>query len=546
MFESGPSKIRGACGGPEPARAAEVRRPGAGLPVHLLLAAWLGLVFLVGNWFPLRATDLWCHVGYGHWILDHRALPERDPLCPLATVTPLVDTAWLSQVVFALVERAGGVEWISHGFALVLVTTHAILARTFYLQSQSVAVAWAGSVAAVVVGWSRIATVRPENFASLAMAVLLWIVVSSETERRAGQRPRRWPLGIGAPLVMLVWANLHGSFVCGLAVLGCCLLGRAIEAAWAARGIGLARALAASLTDPMTRRWLGACLLGAAATLVNPYGARLWRSTLSFVGNENLRGVVEWMPMTILGPGGRSFALSWVVLLVALRHSRRPVPVAHALMLALFSATAVSNVRMIAWYAPVFAMVVVPHAADLWRRCAPEATATRHRPNPLGRVAAWVLLGWIAFALAPISAGILGRKPRPLERLLGPSTPVALTRHLREHPPPGPVFHPQWWGDWLAREGITPFVTSNIHLVPPETWRDYTQVASGLSGWQQVVDRYGIQTLILDRAEQGVLIAAAARSGRWQPAYEDAQAVVFVRRPAPPSKATVGAGRLGA
>jgi hypothetical protein len=238
--------------------------------------------------------------------------------------------------------------------------------------------------------------------------------------------------------------------------------------------------------------------------------------------------------------------LSWLVLLVALRHSRRPVPVAHALMLALFSVAAVSSVRMIVWYAPVFAVAVVPHAADLWRRWLPKGPVEGYRPNPLWRVAVWVLVGWIAFAVAPISSGLLGREPRRLERLLGPSTPVALTRHLRVHPPPGPVFHPQWWGDWLAREGITPFITSNIHLVPPEVWRDYTQVASGLSGWQQIVDRHGIQTLILDRAEQGVLIAAAARSGRWQPAYEDSQAVMFVRRPAPPPKSPDGgAGRLG-
>jgi hypothetical protein len=496
------------------------------------------LVFLVGNWFPLRATDLWCHVGYGHWILDHRALPERDPFCPWATVTPLVDTAWLSQVVFALVERAGGLEWISHGFALVLVTTHAVLARTFYLQSQCVAVALAGSVAAVGVGWSRIATVRPENFAALAMAILLWIVVSSETEGPVGDRPRRcrWRLGIGVPLVMLVWANLHGSFVCGLAVLGCYLLGRTVEAVWAAKGAGLARALAAPWSDPAVRRWLGACLLGAAATLVNPYGVRLWLATLSFAENENLRGVAEWMPMTIVGPGGKSFALSWVMLLVALRHSRQPLPVASTLMLALFSAAAVSSVRMMAWYAPVFAVAIVPHAADLWRRYFSKAPAEWRCPNPVWRVTGWILVGWIAFALAPISSGLLGREPRRLERLLGPSTPVALTRHLRQHPPLGPVFHPQWWGDWLAREGVTPLVTSNIHLLPPEVWRDYTQVASGLSGWQQIVDRYGVQTLILDRAAQGVLIAAAARSGLWQPTYVDTQAVVFVRRAAAPAE----------
>ena len=77
---------------------------------HLLLVIWLSCLFTLMNHFPLRGTDLWCHVLYGQWILEHRAIPAADPFCPLATSAPVVDSVWLSQVIFALVQRAGGID----------------------------------------------------------------------------------------------------------------------------------------------------------------------------------------------------------------------------------------------------------------------------------------------------------------------------------------------------------------------------------------------------------------------------------------------------
>ena len=77
---------------------------------HLLVVAGFGLCFLYFNYIPLYCSDLWGHVSYGHWILEHRELPTEDPYVRLAEGVPIVATAWLSQVLFAVIERAGGVE----------------------------------------------------------------------------------------------------------------------------------------------------------------------------------------------------------------------------------------------------------------------------------------------------------------------------------------------------------------------------------------------------------------------------------------------------
>jgi hypothetical protein len=152
-----------------------------------------------------------------------------------------------------------------------------------------------------------------------------------------------------------------------------------------------------------------------------------------------------------------------------------------------------------------------------------------------------VLLIWVAFALSP-SSQIIFKKSRSVETLVSNDTPLKLTSYLSEAYagevpqdqalPGGQTFHPQWWGDWLKREGpadFRPFVTSNIHLVPPQVWRDYQRVLGLQSGWEGVMDRYNVSTIIVDRQEQPNVYRALNRSQDWSHRYEDEQSAIFVR-----------------
>ena len=123
---------------------------------HLLIAICFGLGFLAFDILPLHHSDVWGHVAYGEWILEQRGFPAEGPFVSLARGTPVVASAWLSQVLLALVERAGGAEWISHLFALASLAICAFLWRTFQLQTGRGLLALGG--------------VTIESFASLAEA----------------------------------------------------------------------------------------------------------------------------------------------------------------------------------------------------------------------------------------------------------------------------------------------------------------------------------------------------------------------------------------
>ena len=527
----------------EPAFAPQLSARWALRVDHLMLVILLSGVFLTVNYLPLRGTDLWLHVNLGQWIWHHGRLPMEDPFMPLARGMRLVDTAWLSQVIFAAVDFCGGSEALSHLFAVTTVLTLAGLARAFYLPTGSTWASLTGLTLVLTASWSRLATIRPENFAALCFALLLWLIVQRPGE--PGAAPRRhhfWSI----PLVMTAWANLHGSFLCGLALLGCVFVGRTTEAAWRLRSPRRV------MTDASVLGWLAICQLAVIATLVNPYGVDLLLESLVFARNQNLPDVLEWKPLALLDVGGREFASAWVVLLIAFRHSRRRIPAEHALMLAVFGVAVVFGVRMLTWFGPVLAIVLVPHLQGLasrWRR-RPVAAAPSVPPDgaahalPPGRswrismVCATVV--WIAFALSPASAPILPGAPRTPQQLYGRAAPLAATEYLRQHPPSGIVYVPQWWGDWLVRQGppgLQPFVTSNIHAIPPAVWRDYLRLNEGRSGWMIVLDRYAINTLMIDKGKQASLVQQLRRASTWRIVFEDQVALIAVRTEHGPSGA---------
>ena len=522
---------------------------------HLAATTLLGTLFVFLNHIPLRGTDLWGHLEWGKRILAERTIPTEDPLQPLAAGMRVVDLSWLSQVTYAAVERTGGPEALVGLFTLIVWLTYLLVARTCYLQTRSPLLSTVVTMAAVGIGWSRISTIRPENFALLLFAALLWLLVGRRVRRDesvlADDTQGDWKLWLGIPVIFALWANLHGSFFCGLALLGCYLMGRVGEVLWNERSVR------AVLLDREVRRLLYWLELAAAAVLVNPYTIDAYVEAIRFSQNLNLRDVLEWAPLSLRLPAGWEFAASVVVLGLLLRVSRRPFAPADVAALLLFGLAAALQLRMIGWFAMVWAVVAAPHISDLAARWiaaresrgkhAAEATVDSDDESPaipaghsFRYTLACVGVVWMAFAFSSLSRPLLGGVPRTPEALFGEQSPQQLVAWLQKNPPTGQVLNPQYWGDWLAWAGPKPmqlFSTTNIHLTPRSVWQDYGRIMSMQPNWETALDRYRVQTIILDRAQQAAFGRALRTSPDWMLAYEDPQAQVFRRKPKAESSA---------
>lgn len=532
-------------------------RPGRLAPQHLLVAAFWGSLFCWLNRLPLQSSELWGQASYGKWILANQALPAEDPFLPLSAGMRLFDTAWLTQTSYAAVHAWGGVEAMSAWFAVLVVAAHAVLARAFYLQTRSLLVTHLGVLAVVGISSSRLATANPDAFGMLCFAVLLWLLARErafEAEPDSGDpHPARirWALWLGVPALLALWANVHGSFTCGLLVLLCWFVGAVAEAA------GRDRSLRGVVGDPAVRRWLWLGELGLAAACVNPYGVRLVLYSIWFADFRPLQELPGWEPLALLQPGGRELLVSLLLGILVFRFSPRRLPVADWLQLAALAFVFGAGVRMAWWYAAVFGFVVTPHLAAIGRSF--RETLACRRPNGdrptrrgwlhwdarpgLGYTAMSLGLLWICFALSPAWKSLVGGHPRPPERLYAAGTPWKLTQHLRENPPQGQVFHPHWWGDWLIWDGpagLRPFVTTNLHLVPPKVAIDYRIMRETRSGWENVMQRYGVRTVILDRHRQKTLLRFLSGADQWEQQYEDEWCVVLGQADGKPSIGRAG------
>lgn len=503
----------------------------------LVLTGFWAILFMYFSYTPLFYSDIWGHVNYGLWMLDHGRLPLEDPFTPLAEGVPVICTAWGGQVLFAFAARLGGDAFVSNLFAVTTWLTMVVLVRAFYHRCGNLLAAHLGLLLLAIFIIGRHGIVRPEIFGGLSFAVLIWLVSRtpewSVLRRDEPDRSTALALWLGVPPLFVFWANTHGSWVVGLALLAGCFGGRLIETVWSHGPAGV-------LEDRRLLRWLLLTELAAASVLVNPYGIDLYINVLTFGSNPNLRDVLEWFQLKLMYMEGFSVMAAAVITFALWRHSPRPIRVAEVLLLALFTLLVAQTVRMVNWLGPIYAWAMMPHLGWAVERGIAASSrlqtlfqAMEHRSFRISAVC--LLAAWISFAFSPASDFLLAAKPRSEKHLYAIGTPLDAMKFLTKTPPPsGMLLTPQWWGDFAIYKGPpgVPVVmnTNAVHVAPRRVWLDYLTMANHRNNWSQTLDRYAVSTVVYDKVRQGPLIPAMKKNASWKKIYEDDTAAIFGRR----------------
>jgi hypothetical protein len=231
-----------------------------------------------------------------------------------------------------------------------------------------------------------------------------------------------------------------------------------------------------------------------------------------------------------------------LLLVVLYRLSPRRVTSAEALLLFGFGAAALWTSRMLVWWVPLAVTFGMQHASAVWHaRVSPK----EGRP-PVVRNGRWsfVTAGiiFICFGLSPFGGRLLhGNDGKlTLERMVSAQTPVSIAKHLRKPEeqnrlPRGQAFNTYEWGDYLLWAGppkLKVFLASHVHLVPREVWQDYVAISEMSSGWEEMLDRYGVNLIAVDTATHASLIARLRENENWRQTYSDNVGAVFTRRKA--------------
>ena len=317
------------------------RSPASGLPS----AAPRLLAWITGAFVCFHASvdpDLWGHLKFGLDAIRDGGLAAIDPYSFNQGVT-VVDHEWLGEVVEALAYRVGGVLGLELLKAAVLAAAFALLADAARRAAE--AARWwllAAGIAAVA---PAAYTFRPQLWSLLAIPALWWALTR-----------RRWLPCVA--LIFPLWANLHGGWIVGAGAASLWIVGTVIDARSVRVAIPAALALAA----------------GLAATLVNPYGWKLWQFMLTFRVSRNIG---EFRPLW--QQTDASFAVLWLLVaigIVAPTVTRRGTRLSWAGVLptAWLAVMSLLVTRLL----PFFSEVAVLGLAGAWR------TAMRVTRTPFG------------------------------------------------------------------------------------------------------------------------------------------------------------------
>lgn len=483
----------------------------------------LGVVFVAFCMRPIWHTDIWGHLSYGRYLYETRTLPATEPLLPLAKGVPFVDSAWLSQVAGYLIATNPRLQiaGLQGTFAIGVTLCGAMICWMVYRRT------WNGWFSLLSLGvFLFVASIPLTILRPQLVGILCFIFLLSRLHQRT-ERTSDWFL---LPLTFVVWANCHASFMVGLGLIGCFWAGQMCDV------LARTKSVSSAIKDPKAVRLLLLLELCAVAVLANPYTIRLYAEALNFSGNENLQDLAEWQPVTLRDGQGQVFIVTAIALAMLYRLSPRRVRSWEVLSLLLFGLATLWSCRMIVWWAPIAAVLVGQHTHAIWRNWSHASLVG----SPYQRTGKWsfVMIGmiWISFMVSPLAIAVRhGKQPDP-SRALSKFTPRFAAEYLNEHPPQGLVFNTYEWGDflqWAGPRDIHLFVNSHAHLVPREVWMAYMQVIEQRSGWDETLDRYGVNVIVLDAENRESLIKKLKEDERWQApvAQRDGQVIFFRKNP---------------
>jgi hypothetical protein len=236
-------------------------RGGLRLSLSLLvyIAAFISTLGLARQ--VLTDQDPFWHIAAGNWIIEHGAIPHSDVFSHSMPGAPWVAHEWLAEVVIALVYDQLGWAGLVVMTGLAFAAALALLSRFLLRFLAPVHV-----VPLVLGGWGLCLAhlhARPHVF-GLPLLVIWFAILD---RRRLDERI---PSPVIAAIIVL-WANLHGGYMIGLA-LAALLAGEAVFDApnWRRSGTVLAG-------------WGGFVAVALAAALVTPNGLQGLALPLDFL-----------------------------------------------------------------------------------------------------------------------------------------------------------------------------------------------------------------------------------------------------------------------
>jgi len=231
-------------------------------------------------------TDFGWHLRVGQYIVESKKIPKTDLFSFTNPNYPYVYHSWAGEVLIFVSYELFGLTAVSIMFSLVSTAALFFLYRTTFLiygKVSHLGFVWVALLAHPIAG------VRVRTFGLLFLSIIYFLFIKFEKQ----DSKLIWL----TPLIFLIWANFHGSFILGILTLGILYLFSLIHK---------------KIRPQKIKTLVIVFLLSLVSTLINPYTFRAWQQAISMSYNSyvKLSGVnIDWLPLINFETSGWMLAI---------------------------------------------------------------------------------------------------------------------------------------------------------------------------------------------------------------------------------------------
>jgi hypothetical protein len=465
-------------------------------------------LFVAGEQDP----DFWWHLRIGRWMVDHGRLPSTDIFTHTVPSHVWTDHEYLTEILMWLVYSSTGVVGLAIAFGLVTWAGFWLIYQQVSRRQPWVIVGIGLAIGAVA--GSPIWGPRAQMITFfLTCLELYWLQAYLSGRSRAIQL---------FPLVMVLWANLHGGWVIGFVWLGVALVAELIGWVW-------------DRENPAHRAHVRLLAIITAASVVavaaTPHGLSLYPYPFQTQGSvAQQRLIVEWFSPDFHQVYLRPFEAMVFLVIIGFALKR---PSLYELLLALGAlGLALQSVRNVALFVAVATPVMINSYSSYWKELS-QARGWKLElpPRRIFAVITAIVLAVIGLATTLHVADSVS--PARQQSLDTASYPVGAADWLQAHPEVGTRMYNQYgWGGYLAyrfypEPNRKVFIFGEAALMGDPLLNEYQDVQTLHSDWKQVLDKYRVDYIVYNRGE--ALANVLATQPDWKLVYQDPVAVIYVR-----------------
>jgi hypothetical protein len=459
---------------------------------------------------PISDADFWFHLKTGQYVFATGSIPRTELFSFTNYGIPWTAHGWLSGVIFYAVYSVAGLKPLIFIFAL-------LTAVAFWIAfKRANSHPFFAGIAALVGAWTALPNlgVRPRVFTILFTSICLALL-----GRFARGIKERW-IWLLVPL-MALWANLHGGFFIGLALIALTAVGMLLD-----RCAGVLDAPEGFRSRLRTLALL--FLTCALAGLMNPYGIKLYISPIAVLRSSVFQNVVnDWLSPNFHLASARPLLLLICSTVAVLTLSpKRPKPSEVLLFLATLYTTLKTQRNGV-----VFALVAVPLLANYFQvwfeatRFGKSFGAARSTSNPrLALLLGIGLLLPLILFVVKLKSTVYGT---PTQETM--SVPVKAVQYLKQNGITGNTFtDPNVWGAYVFWETPNRVYIDGRDVYPEPFVQEYVDIILGSKDWRGPFDQRGVQIVLIE--PNSFLERELSETPGWERIYQDNMSVVFRRR----------------